>query len=94
MNELAVRLLQDVQLVQSAFQALLPARSTQYLPQSYQQRCVPNRGRWLLPVANARNGGESTTSISSDAKRSTSAGLRSHSAKVAAQASAMVSALI
>src|SRR5260370_26411220 len=34
---------------------LFPARSTKYLQRCHPKRCAPNRGEWLLPLANAQN---------------------------------------
>src|SRR5260370_1078737 len=34
---------------------LFPARSTECLPRCYRKRCAPNRGEWLLALANAQN---------------------------------------
>src|SRR5271166_2381823 len=34
---------------------LFLARSTEYLPRCHRKRCAPNRGEWLLSLANTKN---------------------------------------
>src|SRR5580704_5370267 len=34
---------------------LFRARSTEYLPRCHRKRCAPNRGEWILLIANTQN---------------------------------------
>ena len=73
---------------------LFPSRSTRCLQLCHRKRCAPNRGEWLLQAAKLQNSDVLTVQCKSDAKRSTSAGLRSKWARHAAKYSAMANACI